>query len=87
MNGWRRFVQCLPAHAADEQVADHPELAHGRGIGERIGNGLSIRDEVPDERADDVPDAATRSHADAGGELKRCCAEPSYFTRRSTSGR
>nr|WP_229907665.1 hypothetical protein [Amycolatopsis oliviviridis] len=32
------FVRCVAADAADEQVADHPELAHGRGKGERVGD-------------------------------------------------
>jgi hypothetical protein len=55
----RRSVQCRPAHATDEQVADHPQLADGRGIRECLRDGWRVRNEIHHERAEHVTDAAT----------------------------
>ncbi|TMR24887.1 tetratricopeptide repeat protein [Nonomuraea turkmeniaca] len=55
---WRGLVERVTADAADEQVADHPELPYGRGDGESVCDALCVGGEVSDERAEQVADAA-----------------------------
>lgn len=43
MNGSRPLVHCLAAHATDEQVADHPELAYVRGVRNCLADSLCVR--------------------------------------------
>src|SRR5918992_504288 len=57
-----RFVECAAADADGQQVDDDPELAHGRGVREGVSDDLCLGNEVPDERAEQVADAAADEH-------------------------